>query len=72
MNRGINDSQDLPAEYLEGIYDEISANEIKMRYDKGELTRVNAAREIILDFPSFMCFSSYNRSFGDLNMRIRY
>ena len=44
MNRGINDSQDLPAEYLEGIYDEISANEIKMRYDKGELTRVNAAR----------------------------
>ncbi|KAL5248280.1 hypothetical protein ACHWQZ_G017457 [Mnemiopsis leidyi] len=44
MNRGINDSQDLPPEYLEGIYDEISANEIKMRYDKGELTRVNAAR----------------------------
>ena len=45
MNRGINDSGDLPAEYLEGIYDEIAANEIKMRYDKGELTRVNAARE---------------------------
>ena len=52
MNRGINDSQDLPPEYLEGIYDEISANEIKMRYDKGELTRVNAARTIL-----FLCLN---------------
>ncbi|XP_048583059.1 brefeldin A-inhibited guanine nucleotide-exchange protein 1 isoform X2 [Nematostella vectensis] len=31
MNRGINDSKDLPQEYLEGIYDEIQHNEIKMR-----------------------------------------
>ena len=30
MNRGINDSKDLPPEYLEGIYNEISSNEIKM------------------------------------------
>eukprot|EP00127_Corallochytrium_limacisporum_P003541 Clim_evm24s150 gene=Clim_evmTU24s150 len=30
-NRGINDSKDLPQEYLEGIYDEIAANEIKMK-----------------------------------------
>lgn len=31
MNKGINDSRDLPREYLESIYDEISQNEIKMR-----------------------------------------
>ena len=31
MNKGINDSKDLPQEYLEKIYDEISQNEIKMR-----------------------------------------
>lgn len=31
MNKGINDSKDLPQEYLESIFDEISQNEIKMR-----------------------------------------
>jgi len=31
MNRGINDSRDLPEEYLSSIYDEIADNEIKMR-----------------------------------------
>ena len=31
MNRGINDSRDLPEEYLSTIYDEIADNEIKMR-----------------------------------------
>ena len=31
MNKGINDNKDLPQEYLESIYDEISQNEIKMR-----------------------------------------
>eukprot|EP01135_Chromosphaera_perkinsii_P000995 Nk52_evm9s156 gene=Nk52_evmTU9s156 len=30
-NRGINDSRDLPKEYLEGIYDEIAASPIKMK-----------------------------------------
>ena len=34
INRGINDSEDLPAEYLSTIYDEISQSEIKM---KGQL-----------------------------------
>jgi brefeldin A-inhibited guanine nucleotide-exchange protein len=29
-NRGINDNADLPAEYLENIFDEIRNNEIKM------------------------------------------
>ncbi|XP_054711883.1 brefeldin A-inhibited guanine nucleotide-exchange protein 1-like [Uloborus diversus] len=32
MNRGINDSKDLPEEYLSQIYDEIAGNEIKMKY----------------------------------------
>lgn len=31
MNRGINDSEDLPEEYLSSIYDEISQSEIKMK-----------------------------------------
>ena len=30
MNRGINDSRDLPREYLEAIFDEIAQNEIQM------------------------------------------
>lgn len=31
MNRGINDSKDLPEDYLSRIYDEIAENEIKMK-----------------------------------------
>ena len=31
MNRGINDSKDLPEEYLSSIYDAIAGNEIKMK-----------------------------------------
>ncbi|XP_025110208.1 brefeldin A-inhibited guanine nucleotide-exchange protein 1-like isoform X2 [Pomacea canaliculata] len=31
MNRGINDSKDLPEEYLSSIYDEIAGNQIKMK-----------------------------------------
>jgi Sec7-like guanine-nucleotide exchange factor len=31
MNRGINDSKDLPRDVLEGIYDDIAANEIRMK-----------------------------------------
>ena len=31
MNRGINNSEDLPAEYLSSIYDEISGSAIKMK-----------------------------------------
>ncbi|KAJ8305728.1 hypothetical protein KUTeg_016273 [Tegillarca granosa] len=31
MNRGINDSKDLPQEFLSSIYDEISGNKIEMR-----------------------------------------
>lgn len=31
MNRGINDSADLPVDFLSGIYDQIAGNEIKMK-----------------------------------------
>jgi Sec7-like guanine-nucleotide exchange factor len=31
MNRGINDSEDLPPEYLSSIYDQIAESEIKMK-----------------------------------------
>lgn len=31
MNRGINDSKDLPEEYLSQVYDEIAGNEIRMK-----------------------------------------
>jgi brefeldin A-inhibited guanine nucleotide-exchange protein len=31
MNRGINDKNDLPTEFLSDIYDEISASELKMK-----------------------------------------
>eukprot|EP00057_Strongylocentrotus_purpuratus_P021387 XP_011675861.1 PREDICTED: brefeldin A-inhibited guanine nucleotide-exchange protein 1-like [Strongylocentrotus purpuratus] len=31
MNRGINDSKDLPTDYLSDVYDEIAGNEIKMK-----------------------------------------
>lgn len=31
MNRGINDSKDLPRDYLSAIYDEIAVSEIKLK-----------------------------------------
>ncbi|XP_077867851.1 brefeldin A-inhibited guanine nucleotide-exchange protein 1-like, partial [Saccoglossus kowalevskii] len=31
MNRGINDSKDLPEDFLSAIYDEIADNEIRMK-----------------------------------------
>lgn len=31
MNRGINDQDDLPSEFLSDIYDDIAANELKTK-----------------------------------------
>ena len=42
MNRGINDSKDLPEEYLSQIYDEIAGSEIKMKYSANQNKRINA------------------------------
>ncbi|QQP48819.1 Uncharacterized protein FKW44_009249, partial [Caligus rogercresseyi] len=36
-NRGINDSEDLPQEYLSNIYEEIASSEIKMRANTSEV-----------------------------------
>jgi brefeldin A-inhibited guanine nucleotide-exchange protein len=41
-NRGINDSKDLPPEFLGEIYDEIQANEIKMK-DEVEAPQLTVA-----------------------------
>ena len=35
MNRGINDSKDLPNEYLEDIYDQIKDREIALKASRG-------------------------------------
>lgn len=39
MNRGINDSADLPEAYLSDIYDEIAAEEIKMKSQSTKLAK---------------------------------
>ncbi|RXG67674.1 ARF guanine-nucleotide exchange factor GNL1 [Armadillidium vulgare] len=45
MNRGINDSKDLPEEYLSAIYDEIAGNEIKMKSTSTKLGKSTVANE---------------------------
>ena len=45
MNRGINDSKDLPPEYLSGIYDEIAGNEIRMKTISTKPEKVLVANE---------------------------
>ncbi|KFD61658.1 hypothetical protein M514_11433 [Trichuris suis] len=39
MNRGINDSGDLPEQYLSDIYDEIAGNEIKMKQQSAKIVK---------------------------------
>uniref|UniRef100_A0A5S6Q9P9 SEC7 domain-containing protein n=1 Tax=Trichuris muris TaxID=70415 RepID=A0A5S6Q9P9_TRIMR len=39
MNRGINDSADLPEQYLSDIYDEIAGNEIKMKQQSAKIVK---------------------------------
>ena len=41
MNRGINDSKDLPSEYLENIYDQIKQKEISLKPTKGSVKPTN-------------------------------
>ncbi|XP_042880494.1 brefeldin A-inhibited guanine nucleotide-exchange protein 1-like isoform X2 [Penaeus japonicus] len=45
MNRGINDSKDLPEEYLSSIYDEIAGNEIKMKATSTKLGKQAVVNE---------------------------
>lgn len=48
MNRGINDSKDLPEEYLSAIYDEIAGKKIAMKETK-ELTMKSSKQSECVD-----------------------
>lgn len=50
MNRGINDSKDLPPEYLEAIYDDIAQHEIKMKHTPKVNSRYDATCKLIVYF----------------------
>jgi brefeldin A-inhibited guanine nucleotide-exchange protein len=41
-NRGINDGQDLPEEFLNHLFDRIASNEIKMKDEGTELSELMA------------------------------
>ena len=50
MNRGINDSKDLPPEYLSAIYDEIANSEIKMKYvQQGKPNNISKEIHMLFD-----------------------
>ncbi|XP_052264736.1 brefeldin A-inhibited guanine nucleotide-exchange protein 1-like isoform X3 [Dreissena polymorpha] len=57
MNRGINDSKDLPEEYLSAIYDEIAQNEIKMKA-VGVQKNVTTGRDITNDKQRRMLYNA--------------
>ena len=53
MNRGINDSNDLPEKFLCSIYDEIADNEIKMKVssqDKPNMTSSSSSASKLFIF----------------------
>lgn len=47
MNRGINDSKDLPEEYLSAIYDEIAGKKIAMKETKEMTLKSNKHSEYL-------------------------
>ena len=62
MNRGINDSKDLPEEYLSAIYDEIAGKKIAMKETK-ELTLKSSKHS---ECPPCCCSVSMSCLFLDL------
>eukprot|EP01134_Creolimax_fragrantissima_P004638 CFRG4638T1 len=48
-NRGINDSKDLPLEFLSSVYDEIAAREIKVKDDRSTSKSMHFATAILAD-----------------------
>ena len=54
MNRGINDSKDLPPEYLEAIYDDIAQNEIKMKHTPKVNSRYDATCKLVVSIRKHM------------------
>ena len=65
MNRGINDSKDLPPEYLTTIYEEIKANEIKMttaRLEKSATSECLLTLDIYeLNLQNFSCIYDWEK-----------
>lgn len=70
MNRGINDSKDLPEEYLSAIYDEIAGKKISMKETKEIPLKSNKQSEYLTNrqtwwqnqidswiFSAILCFS---------------
>lgn len=55
MNRGINDSKDLPEEYLSAIYDEIAGKKIAMKETKELTMKSNKQSESHCDPMSQRC-----------------
>ncbi|BFY99374.1 hypothetical protein BsWGS_02414 [Bradybaena similaris] len=49
MNRGINDSKDLPADFLSAIYDQIASKEIKMKAHSTGPKHNTSAKDITSD-----------------------
>ena len=44
MNRGINDSKDLPKQYLEDIYEQIKQKEIALKPTRGASVRHSSVK----------------------------
>ena len=58
MNRGINDSKDLPPDYLSAIYDEISGKEIKMKASSGGMkvsTSASKSKRVLIEVRQAQC-----------------
>lgn len=70
MNRGINDSKDLPEEYLSAIYDEIAGKKIAMKETK-ELT-IKSNKQSEFDSQSWflneLCPSTHQNGGNNLHL----
>ena len=65
MNRGINDSNDLPEKFLCSIYDEIADNEIKMKassQDKPSMTSSSSSASKFFFFFKVLNIFSFNNN----------
>lgn len=50
MNRGINDSKDLPPEYLTDIYEQIKRQEITLKHSKAQTVKGTKGVKINVEF----------------------
>lgn len=63
MNRGINDSKDLPEEYLSSIYDEIAGKKIAMKESKEYTITPKSSKQSKSIFLSVSCYIVFMDSF---------